>query len=205
MPPLLFNPLDKDNLGKSVVNALMATAAIPLNTLPKFVGAGTYAIYYAGGFTPYAKLAALNQQTPFHPIYVGKAIPQGGRKGIAKDASSNSDALYKRLSEHADSIKSTKDLAIDDFCCRYLAVDDIFISLGESLLIQKFNPLWNQVVEGFGNHHPGKGRKKGRRPLWDELHPGRKWATSLPPAKMNKDDILKLVALYMDSLPPPIS
>ena len=30
-------------------------------------------------------------------------------------------------------------------------------------------------MDGFGNRNPG-GRRKGMRPRWDALHPGRKWA-----------------------------
>jgi hypothetical protein len=55
-------------------------------------------------------------------------------------------------------------------------VDDIWIPLGEALVIAKFSPLWNNLIDGFGNHDPGKGRYAGLRPRWDTLHPGRKWA-----------------------------
>lgn len=201
MPPPLFNPLDKVNLGKSVVEALMATEAAALNDLAKFRGAGVYAIYYSGDFSPYRKLALLNRPDPTHPIYIGKATPRGGRKGLTTDASADSHALHARLSEHTDSIKASADLGIADFKCRQLAVDDIWIGLGETLLIQRFNPLWNQVVEGFGNHDPGKGRHKGMRPLWDELHSGRTWAKKCKSAKMGRVQILAKVAEYMAALP----
>ena len=59
---------------------------------------------------------------------------------------------------------------------RFLVVDDIWIPLGESLLIAKFAPIWNKLIDGFGNHDPGKGRYEGARPKWDTLHPGRGWA-----------------------------
>jgi hypothetical protein len=55
-------------------------------------------------------------------------------------------------------------------------VDDIWIPLGESLLIAKFTPPWNQYLDGFGNHDPGSGRYKQQRSLWDVVHPGRPWA-----------------------------
>jgi len=159
-----------------------------------------YAIYYAGAFEPYSALAKVNHGGAHRPIYVGKAIPRGGRKGLTSDTSLDSQALYERLKEHAESIEATSDLGVADFKCRYLVVDDIWIGLGEALLIQKFNPLWNQVVEGFGNHDPGAGRRKGKRPLWDELHTGRAWAKKLKPAKHARDEILKQVSDYMRAL-----
>ncbi|WP_218119560.1 Eco29kI family restriction endonuclease [Roseospirillum parvum] len=56
-------------------------------------------------------------------------------------------------------------------------MDDIWIPLGESLLISRFVPLWNKWVDGFGNHDPGGGRYNQERSRWDVLHPGRPWAT----------------------------
>jgi hypothetical protein len=58
---------------------------------------------------------------------------------------------------------------------RFLVVGDIFIGLGEQLLIQQFRPLWNRHVAGFGLHDPGAGRHGSKRSEWDELHPGRSW------------------------------
>lgn len=79
--------------------------------------------------------------------------------------------------EHVESINlARKNLRSADFSCRYLVVDDIWVPLGESLLIAKFSPVWNVLVDGFGNHDPGKGRYNGMRPKWDVLHPGRPWA-----------------------------
>jgi Eco29kI restriction endonuclease len=172
-----FNPLDKKNLGSSVAAALMGQPAKPLGDLRAFYGAGIYAIYYSGKFKPYAAIALRNQGTePEMPIYVGKAIPVGGRKGGALPDATKSKALFSRLREHADTVAITSNLDISDFRCRYLVVDDIWIPLGESLLISEFTPLWNSLVDGFGNHDPGAGRYKGLRPRWDVLHPGRSWA-----------------------------
>ena len=81
------------------------------------------------------------------------------------------------MKDHADSIKAASStLKLDDFHCRLLIVDDIWIPLAESLLIAKFAPIWNQRLDGFGNHDPGAGRYKGLQPMWDVLHPGRLWA-----------------------------
>ena len=40
-------------------------------------------------------------------------------------------------------------------------------------------PLWNSVIDGFGNHNPGKKRFSGMTTQWDALHPGRAWAKKM--------------------------
>lgn len=174
-----YNPLAKENLGQSVADALLAR---PVESLPppeRFVGAGVYAIYYTGDLPEYEPIAIRNRENRFEvPIYVGKAIPSGARKGGLE--TTTGPALFKRLSEHALSIEQATNLHVKDFHCRYLVVDDIWIPLGESLLIQRFAPVWNQVIDGFGNHPPGSGRSGQKKSPWDILHPGRSWATQLP-------------------------
>ena len=196
----LFNPLDKHNLGRSVVDALLTSVERPLADIQFFSGAGVYAIYYRGGFLPYRFLSSLNKASGEYPIYIGKAIPTGGRKGSALRPSLSSTALSRRLLEHEASIMSVSSLEIDDFSYRALVVDDIWISLGEAFVIQRFQPLWNQVVEGFGNHDPGAGRYGGKRPLWDELHPGRAWAAKCQPTKVLLPQLHANVAAYMEAL-----
>jgi hypothetical protein len=197
---ILFNPLDKRNLGKSVVDALIERPVVELNAISPFPGAGVYAIYYKGGFAPYERLSSLNQGSETYPIYVGKAIPSGARKGSSINTTLSSTALSKRLFEHATTIALADSLNVSEFTCRYLVVDDIWIALGEALLIEKYQPLWNVVVEGFGNHDPGSGRYQGKRPVWDELHPGRPWADKCEPCKLSHAQILDNVSGYMDRL-----
>lgn len=200
-----YNPLEKENLGKSVAEALLHQSAIPLAALPPFSGAGIYALYYQGRFPAYGKLAKINRtQGATVPIYVGKAIPAGGRKGGASVAdimsSKPTKALFKRLTEHAESIGAT-DLKVEDFSCRYLVVDDIWIPLGESLLISRFSPLWNLLLDGFGNHDPGAGRYNGLIPKWDVLHPGRAWASRCRPRMETAKQIAAEVESWLDQAP----
>lgn len=177
-----FNPLDKRNLGESVAAALLRQQPGPLPPITKFLGAGIYAIYYAGDFRPYRPIADRNRHNKFEqPIYVGKAVPPGARKGGFGLDTAPGSALMKRLAEHANSIRATANLKLNDFFCRYLISDDIWIPLGESLLIERFQPLWNVLIEGFGIHTPDAGRKKQVRSKWDTLHPGRVLAADLPP------------------------
>jgi hypothetical protein len=196
---LPFNPLDKRNLGASVAEALLAGAPKLLGDIAPFQGAGVYALYYVGDFPVYRDLAELNQGGRFQaPIYVGKAIPAGARKGGGL-GETNTRALYKRLNEHAESIRAVENLAIHDFHCRYLVVDDIWIPLGESLLIARFSPVWNSLVDGFGNHDPGKGRHQGLRPRWDVLHPGREWAVKCREREETAETIAREVKVYSRS------
>lgn len=197
-----FNPLDKKNLGASVAEALVSQPAHPLGELPTFFGSGIYAIYYHGQHVAYGPVSLPNQadkKNPSIPIYVGKAVPQGARKGQVLPDPTKSKSLSKRLKEHADSILATETLDIKDFTCRYLVVDEIWIPLGESLMIAKFSPLWNLVMDGFGNHNPGKGRYEGLRPRWDTMHPGRSWATKCEERKESQADIAREVASYLAS------
>ncbi len=195
-----FNPLDKVNLGASVADALLNKNAVPLGSLPAFSGAGIYAIYYTGAFAAYSKLSAQNSESRFlAPIYVGKAVPAGSRKGASLGSTTNSRSLNNRLAEHAESINAATNLDITDFYCRFLVVDDIWIPLGESLLIARFSPVWNSLIDGFGNHDPGKGRYEGMRPRWDVLHPGRAWAAKCQPRKESVADIERDVETYLRS------
>lgn len=173
-----FNPLDRVNLAASAAEALLTTEPEALDTLEPFEGAGVYALYYSGDFPPYEWIRKANEGGQWRaPIYVGKAIPKGGRKGgFGLDAAIGT-ALLGRLRKHAESIRAaTSTLDIADFHCRFLVVDDIWIPLIENLMIARFAPIWNNPVEGFGNHDPGAGRYNGLRPRWDVLHPGRPWA-----------------------------
>lgn len=192
-----YNPLDKRNLGASVAEALLLRRPQPLGAISAVKGAGIYAIYYAGDFALYAAISARNRCGQFKaPIYVGKAVPEGARKGSAIRTQNSTNVLSRRLKEHAESIRLT-DLRIDDFYCRYLIVDDIWIPLGESLLIAKLCPLWNSVIDGFGNHDPGKGRHQGMRPRWDVVHPGRGWAEKCQSRSETRDQIIAEVTNHL--------
>lgn len=195
-----FNPLDKRHLGESVADALLQTEALPLPPDP-FIGAGVYAIYYVGSFLAYRQLSDINRDGQFRcPIYVGKAVPSGARKGGLGLDVEHGQAMFKRLKEHAESIKAAQNLDVSDFYCRFLVVDDIWIPLAESMLIERFKPVWNRILDGFGNHDPGKGRHQGMMPQWDCLHPGRTWAERLQPCSNTADQLTERVEKYLGEL-----
>lgn len=186
----VFNPLDKVNLGRIIGDELIRQ---PLTNMPpdKFSGSGIYAIYYSGPHRLYEELVLNFMKGNEIPIYVGKAIPEGGRKGVLNSDSLSGMSLFKRLSDHHSSICDVANLKIEDFQFRKLLVDDIWIPLGETVLIQKFHPFWNVLIDGFGNHAPGKGRKDQKRSVWDVLHPGRKWAEKLPSPNVDEVELKK--------------
>lgn len=193
-----YNPLDEKNLGASVAEALLEKTPVPMNNIPPFVGAGLYAIYYTGNFPEYAPIAERNRGKKFQwPIYVGKAIPKGARKGGVGLGGAPGPELFNRLQEHKESIELAENLDIADFHCRILVVKDIWIPLGESLLIAKFSPVWNKVVEGFGNHDPGSGRYQGKRPRWDVVHPGRPWAAKCQDRAETQRQILRELSAHL--------
>lgn len=207
-----YNPLDKVNLGKSVAEALLDRPDLPLMDLPSFLGAGIYVIYYTGDFEPYADIGTTNRDELRWPIYIGKAVPSGARRGLS--TTTNRPYVYNRLSEHRESILAaekqavldgTDNIQLKDFRVRYLVVDDIWIPLGESLLISTFKPVWNGMLDGFGNHDPGSGRYNGLRPLWDLMHPGRGWAMKCRERPEQVHEVRERIADYLERNAPPRS
>ena len=176
-----YNPLERRNLAESVASALLSRPAVSLPP-PEFEGAGVYALYYTGRFSAYVDISRRNSSGRWGaPIYVGRAVPSGSRRGhLALDQPPGS-VLSSRLSQHAQSIEQARNLESGDFYCKFLVVDDIWIPLAESLLITMFRrtSVWNILLDGFGNHDPGGGRRNQRRSPWDTVHPGRPWAVRL--------------------------
>ncbi len=184
-----YDPLNYDNLARSVVSALLANNPVPLPPKDAFTGSGVYAIYYLGELDIYSQVASAECRTP---IYVGKAVPLGARKGNSRKDSAAGSELFRRLQEHAKSVDQAENLRLADFKCRYLVVVPVWITLAERFLIDHFRPVWNTLIDGFGNHDPGAGRKGMKKPRWDIAHPGRTWARDLKAAE-SVDDVLALI------------
>lgn len=161
----------------------------PADALPPnepFQGVGVYTLHYIGLFSAYADLG---EDTP---IYVGKADPPGRRQGRSS-ATTRTTALYRRLSHHAESIQLASNLILTDFRCRWLVLDPVWIGLTEQVLINEYRPIWNVVVDGFGNNDPGRGRWNQRRSQWDTLHPGREWAFNLRDREETAEEVIRAV------------
>lgn len=174
--PEPYDPLGRMALGESVVRALLDQPCHPLPPDAPFKGVGIYALYYQGAFPQYASISSPDCETP---IYVGKASAPGSRSGLGGLRAHDGRELHNRLRGHAGLIDAATNLEIGDFMYRYLIVEDIWIPLGESLLIRRFRPVWNSVVHGFGLNDPGRHRYGGDRSDWDEIHPGRSWRDAM--------------------------
>jgi Eco29kI restriction endonuclease len=211
--PLPYNPLDRVELGKSVERALLSCDLVSLPPTGPFPGAGVYALYYVGDFGPYRAIAPPARSAGDIPIYVGRASPPGGRSGGGGlRPSTTKPQLYKRLREHAISITRVEEHArhlghtnirLADFLCRFLVVDDIWVALGEAVLIGHYQPVWNGFVPGFGIHAPGGGRDKQARSRWDTLHPGRPLAAKRPPGPRTANEIAAEVAERLSNVQAP--
>lgn len=167
----------------------------------RFAGAGIYAIYYTGTFPAYQVIADCNRDGRFElPIYVGEAVPAGTRKGGILTGDRPTYKLHARLREHAKSIGEATNLRVDDFYFRYVVVDDIWIPLGEALMIHTFAPVWNKVIDGFGIHTPG-GNRPQTTSAWDTLHPGRSFVkrVKLLPNPKSQKGLMREVRDYLAS------
>jgi hypothetical protein len=202
-----YNPLDRVELGKSVERALLSRDLGPLPPRTRFPGAGVYALYYIGDFEPYRPIAPPAHEAGEIPIYVGRAVPRGSRAGGGGLRPTTTEAvLFNRLREHSRSIRTVEEYAwqarcvnirLSDFRCRFLVVDDIWVALGEAVLIGHYQPLWNGFVQGFGIHAPGGGREKQARSDWDTLHPGRAFAARRPPGPRSAAQVAAEVAVRL--------
>jgi hypothetical protein len=197
--PLVYNPLDKLNLAKSIESEILSREPVPLGSIADLIGAGVYVIYYNGNFDAYVPIASLNKNGQWaKPIYVGKAIPKGGRKGgLTKDAATGR-ALADRLRKHAGSVSEASNLNLEDFYVRHLVIDDIWIPLGENILIETFAPVWNRALDGFGNNDPGKRRATQYKSPWDVLHPGRVAFEKLADSPVTSEFLRQRIADYFE-------
>jgi Eco29kI-like restriction endonuclease len=98
VPEQPYNPLDKLNLADSIEREMLQQPCVELPP-PRFDGAGIYAIYYRGPFPAYAPISSSACE---RPIYVGKAVPPGGRRGGFLEAVAGR-VLHSRLSQRLGS------------------------------------------------------------------------------------------------------
>jgi hypothetical protein len=191
-------------LVKDAVRFFNGTPVQGLPPAEKFTGTGVYALYYTGKNAFYARYAELNRLAYTHPIYVGKAVPKGWRQSRTSDNSGNqSSELFSRLREHARNIEIADGIAIDEFSCRFIIFEEggsDMISTIEAALIKLNRPLWNSIVDGFGNHTPGNGRFEQAKSDWDVIHPGRLWAKKCKGVAKDKESIVKYIERHFQEM-----
>ena len=189
-PQAIPEPFDRqkhvyknDAFVELVKDAIRFFNGTPVHTLPppeKFFGTGVYALYFTGDSKLYQKYAELNRLSYDFPIYVGKAVPSGWRQSrTTHSEDKQTSELWSRIKQHGNSIDIVKNLSCSDFSCRFMIFEDSssdMIGTIEAALIKWKTPLWNSLLDGFGNHDPGNGRYEQAKSDWDVVHPGRLWA-----------------------------
>ena len=70
----------------------------------------------------------------------------------------------------------------------------------EAALIRQYQPLWNTLIDGFGNHDPGKGRYQQAKSDWDVCHPGRAWADKCQGVAANRDELHQQIQSFLERL-----
>ena len=190
-----------------VKDAIRFFHGTPVHRLPppkRFTGTGVYALYYTGQTGIYKKYGAINRLGYNAPIYIGKAVPRGWRQGrTTDDAGQQSRELFSRLGQHSTNIQLGHGLKSADFSCRFVIFEDAgsdMIGAIEASLIKLHKPLWNVVLDGFGNHDPGKGRYEQAKSDWDVVHSGRTWADRCVGTAKEKKLVLKNIATHLDQL-----
>ena len=167
--PTLWDPLTYDNLMAGTVAHFEKQERRSLEDIEAIKGPGIYALYYHGSLSEYRPIADGTR-----PIYAGKAVPKGSRKG-GGEVDVDHPALRNRLREHARSVEYADNLTVQDFSYRVLGIVPVWIVFAEQALIKRYTPVWNSCLDGFGKHHQGGRRRETDRSWWDTLHPGRPW------------------------------
>jgi hypothetical protein len=196
-----------DAFAELVKDAVRFFNGTPVHGLPlaeRFTGTGVYALYYTGKSTFYAKYSQLNRLAYSHPIYVGKAVPKGWRQSRISDGTNKqSSELYSRLNEHSRNIAIADGIDVADFYCRFVIFEEggsDMIGTIEAALIKLNRPLWNSIVDGFGNHTPGAGRFEQAKSDWDVIHPGRSWAEKCKGIAKDKMSIIRFIEQHFEDM-----
>jgi hypothetical protein len=200
----VYTSPDFDEIVKDMIRFFNGT---PVHSIPppeRFYGAGVYALYCISRDGVYSKFNLVNR-TAFHmPIYVGKAVPRGWRQARAsQNGERKGYELNNRINQHARSIELAENLEREDFFCRFMILEEKesdLIGIIEAALIRKYKPIWNTLLDGFGNHDPGKGRYEQAKSDWDVCHPGRPWAAKCQGAHSSREDLLQSIEVFMEKL-----
>lgn len=148
---------------------------------------GVYSLYCEGDNPMYEPLVLANRGECHLPIYVGKAVPGGARSGrikheelaVAGRSPRGGNSVLKRLDLHRRSVKQAGSLEVQDFKAKIVPMDMDLVAWGESLLLCHLQPIWNQLISGFGNNKPGKRRNEQKLSEWDKLRWGRESMSDL--------------------------
>ena len=187
---MLYDPFTYETLMAGTVLEFEKQVLHRLDETIAITGPGIYCLFYEGALEEYRDISGTDT-----PIYAGKAIPPGSRRGGEGDVTA--PALQSRIRQHQRSIEQANNLDVQDFTYRYLAIVTTWINLAERFVIRHYQPAWNACLDGFGDHDPGRGRYRGERSWWDTLHPGRLWAERLQEIKAVADARSRLAEFFV--------
>jgi len=200
----VFHSPDFEEIIKDTIRFFNGT---PIQTIPvseRFHGTGVYAVYCIAKKGAYKDFHEVNRTSYDVPIYIGKAVPAGWRQARSANAeNSESYELNNRIREHGRSIEQGAGLRLNDYRCRFMILEGAesdLIGTVEAALIRSYKPLWNSLIDGFGNHDPGSGRYEQAVSDWDVCHPGRLWAKKCKGKHNSKKELLESIRDFMGKL-----
>ncbi len=200
----VFHSPDFEEIIKDTIRFFNGT---PVQTIPvpeRFHGTGVYAIYCTAKTGSYKSFHEINRTSYNIPIYVGKAVPKGWRQYRSSNSTESfSYELNNRIREHGRSLEQGAGLMPSDFQCRFMILEGAesdLIGTVEAALIRSYKPIWNSLIDGFGNHDPGSGRYEQAMSDWDVCHPGRSWAKKCKGKHSNKGKLLKDIESFMSQI-----
>ena len=200
----VYKSPDFEEVIKDTVRFFNGTPVHPIPVPEKFQGTGVYALYCIAQMGVYKDFHEINRTSYKTPIYIGKAVPKGWRQARINNSSSElSYELHNRIKEHSRSIELGDGLRLSDFHCRFIILEGAesdLIGTVEAALIRCYRPIWNTLIDGFGNHDPGSGRYQQAMSDWDVCHPGRSWAGKCQGIHNEKRELLKHISLFMTQL-----
>lgn len=200
----VFHSPDFEEIIKDTIRFFNGTPVQSVPVQERFHGTGVYAIYCTAKTGPYKAFHEINRTAYNIPIYVGKAVPFGWRQArVFREAGSLSYELNNRLCEHGRSIELGAGLHLKDFRCRFMILEGAesdLIGTVEAALIRAYKPIWNSLIDGFGNHDPGSGRYEQAMSDWDVCHPGRSWAQKCKGWHKTRTELINRITLFMEKL-----
>jgi len=200
----VFHSPNFEEIIKDTIRFFNGTPVQDVPVPEKFHGTGVYAIYCTAKTGPYKAFHLINRTSYNIPIYVGKAVPMGWRQARATPQDDVlSYELNNRIREHGRSIELGSGLKPKDFRCRFMILEGAesdLIGTVEAALIRAYKPIWNSLIDGFGNHDPGSGRYEQAKSDWDVCHSGRIWATKCKGKHKTKAELLRSISAFMAKL-----
>lgn len=200
----VFHSPDFEEIIKDTIRFFNGTPVQPIPVSKRFHGTGVYAIYCIAKKGIYKDFHEINRTSYNLPIYIGKAVPQGWRQArVSSSTEALNYELNNRIREHGRSIEQGSGLKLGDFHCRFMILEEAesdLIGTVEAALIRSYKPIWNSLIDGFGNHDPGSGRYEQAMSDWDVCHPGRTWAKKCQGKHKSKGDLIKSIDAFMTIL-----